>query len=225
VTGNLYRPKEHAEKIPGVLCTYGHWSGGRFNEESEAAAQKQIDAKAEKYLPSGRHFVQAYPAQLARMGCVAFQYDMEGYCDSVQVPMQVAHQHPQWRPSMDTPHDWGFFSTPADLRLESIMGLQTYNSIRARDFLCELPEVDPKRLAVTGASSGGTQTLMICAADPRVAVAVPVVMRMLVDVAVFVMTGSARLRRPGCASRRRRGRPLPRERPGRGTARAGHSAG
>jgi hypothetical protein len=90
--------------------------------------------------------------------------------------MQVAHQHPQWRPSMDTPHDWGFFSTPADLRLESIMGLQTYNSIRALDFLCELPEVDPKRLAVTGASSGGTQTLMICAADPRVAVAVPVVM-------------------------------------------------
>jgi hypothetical protein len=48
VTGNLYRPKEHAEKIPGVLCPYGHWSGGRFNEESEAAAQKQIDAKAEK---------------------------------------------------------------------------------------------------------------------------------------------------------------------------------
>jgi hypothetical protein len=174
VTGNLYRPKEHAERIPGVLCPYGHWSGGRFNEESEAAAQKQIDAKAEKYMASARHFVQAYPAQLARMGCVAFQYDMEGYCDSVQIPMQVAHQHPQWRPSMDTPHDWGFFSTQADLRLESIMGLQTYNSIRALDFLCELPEVDTKRLAVTGASGGGTQTLMVCAADPRVAVAVPV---------------------------------------------------
>jgi hypothetical protein len=176
VTGNLYRPKEHAEKIPGVLCPYGHWSGGRFNEESEAAAQKQIDAKAEKYMASARHFVQAYPMQLARMGCVAFQYDMEGYCDSGQIPMQVAHQHPQWRPSMDTPHDWGFFSTQADLRLESIMGLQTYNSIRALDFLCELPEVDTKRLAVTGASSGGTQTLMVCAADTRVAVAVPVVM-------------------------------------------------
>lgn len=176
VTGNLYRPKEHAEKIPGVLCPYGHWAGGRFNEESEAAAQKQIDADAEKYRASARHFVQAYPAQLARMGCVAFQYDMEGYCDSTQIPMQVAHQHPQWRPGMDTPHDWGFFSTQSDLRLESIMGLQTYNSIRALDFLCELPEVDPKRLAVTGASSGGTQTLMVCAADPRVAVAVPVVM-------------------------------------------------
>jgi hypothetical protein len=176
VTGNLYRPKEHAETIPGVLCPYGHWPGGRFNEETEAAAQTQIDAEAEKHIASARHFVQAYPAQLARMGCVAFQYDMEGYCDSVQIPMQVAHQHAQWRPGMDTPHDWGFFSAPADLRLESIMGLQTYNSIRALDFLCELPEVDPKRLAVTGASSGGTQTLMVCAADPRVSVAVPVVM-------------------------------------------------
>jgi len=50
------------------------------------------------------------------------------------------------------------------------------NHIRGVDLLRSRPEVDPKRLAVTGASSGGTQTLMICAADPRVAVAVPVVM-------------------------------------------------
>src|SRR5262249_9313439 len=109
-------------------------------------------------------------------GCIAFQYDMEGYDDSVQIPLAVAHSNATPRPQMNTLRDWGFFSVQADLHLQSIMGLQTYNSIRALDFLCQLPDVDPDRLAVTGASSGGTQTWMVCAIDPRPAVAVPAVM-------------------------------------------------
>ncbi len=116
------------------------------------------------------------PVQLAHMGCIAFQYDMEGYADSVQIPFEVAHSNKNPRPEMNSPHDWGFFSPQADLRLQSILGLQTYNSIPRIDFLCQLPDVDPDRLAVTGASSGGTQTLLVCAIDPRPAVAVPAVM-------------------------------------------------
>jgi hypothetical protein len=175
VTGNLYRPKEHAEKIPGVLCPYGHFAGGRFAETPADSFKGMLAQGAEKF-ESGRHLVQAYPAQLARMGCVAFQYDMVGYCDSAQIPIEVAHNFPQKRAQMDTPHDWGFFTTQADLHLQSIMGLQTYNSIRALDFLTSLPEVDSQRIGVTGASSGGTQTLMLCAVDPRPTVVVPAVM-------------------------------------------------
>ncbi|HTQ37404.1 MAG TPA: acetylxylan esterase [Pirellulales bacterium] len=183
VTGNLYRPKGHTGKLPGVLCPYGHFADGRFNvvpldspDPKVVTVKKLIQAGAEKFEGSGQHPVQAYPVQLARMGCIAFQYDMAGYDDSLQIPFDVAHFHSQQRPQMDTLQNWGFYSPQADLHLQSILGLQTYNSVRALDFLCQLPDVDPDRLAVTGASSGGTQTLMLCAIDPRPAVAVPAVM-------------------------------------------------
>ena len=55
------------------------------------------------------------------------------------------------------------------------MGLHTYHSIRALEFLINLPDVDPRRTAVTGGSGGGTQTFMLCGVDERPFVSVPVV--------------------------------------------------
>ena len=86
-------------------------------------------------------------AALARMGCAVFTYDMIGYGESVQ----CSHDHPK------------------------VLKLQIWNSIRALDFLYSLPGIDTTRIAVTGASGGGTQTFLLTAVDQRVKLAIPVV--------------------------------------------------
>jgi hypothetical protein len=106
----------------------------------------------------------------ARQGMIAFSYDMVGYNDTIQV-------------------DHKFGSDPGNLLWNiSLMGLQTWNSIRALDFLESLPDVaDARRgrsflargkklLACTGESGGGTQTFILGAIDDRLAVQAPIVM-------------------------------------------------
>jgi len=94
----------------------------------------------------------------ARQGMVAFAYDMVGYNDTAQVDHSFASE-----PEHQL---WGI----------NLMGLQTWNSIRALDFLASLPDVDAARLGCTGASGGGTQTFMLGAIDPRPAALAPMVM-------------------------------------------------
>lgn len=171
VTGNLYRPKGRSGKLPAVLCPHGHWPNGRFHDQGPESLRQQIAIGAERFDPSGRFNLQARCVQLARMGCVVFHYDMVGYADSVQMEHRAGV-----RESLNTPENWGFFSPQAELRLQSLMGLQTWNSVRALDFVLSLPDVDAKKVAVTGASGGGTQTFMLFAIDDRPAVSAPMVM-------------------------------------------------
>ena len=176
VTGNLYRPKQSTGPLPAVLCPHGHWRNGRFLWSGDDEIQRELDSGGEKFRSNARSVLQARCASLARLGCLVFHYDMLGYADSQQIGYEVAHGFKDRRPEMEDPNRWGLFSPAAELRLQSVMGLQTWNSMRALDFLESLPEVDRSRIAVTGASGGGTQTFILCALDDRPAVAFPAVM-------------------------------------------------
>ena len=175
VSGSLYRPKGKSGRLPAVLNPHGHWENGRFYDNVRGI-KGEIAQGAERFLDSGRSPLQARCVQLARMGCVAFFYDMIGYADSQQISQALAHGFAKQRPEMNTETNWGLFSPQAEAHLQSVMGLQTWSSIRALDFLLSLPDVDPARVAVTGASGGGTQTFILGALDSRPAVGFPAVM-------------------------------------------------
>jgi len=152
VVGNLYRPKNKTGKLPAVLYTHGHWKDGRLNEASDAEVKKSIEIGAEKTPESAKYFLQAPCAMLARMGCVVFTYNMVGVGDS----RPIIHR----KSTANSPAE-GYDTADAELHLESQMGLQTWNSIRSLDFVLSLPDVDADRVAITGASGGGTQTMIL----------------------------------------------------------------
>jgi hypothetical protein len=98
----------------------------------------------------------------ARQGMIAFSYDMVGYNDTHFAGAQGRHE---------------FAVNPTNqLWSVSLMGLQTWNSIRALDFLESLPDADGRRVACTGESGGGTQTFILGAIEDRLAAQAPVVM-------------------------------------------------
>jgi len=172
VTGILFRPTAKAKgKRPAVLCPHGH--GGRLQTHSESRILQEIEIGAEKFKESGRMPKVARAVTLARLGNVVLLFDMIGYADSTQLSYQLAHRFAKQRPEMEGKASWGLYSTQAEMRLQSIMGLQTWIGIRALDFLESLPDVDPKRMAVTGGSGGGTQTILLCAIDDRPIAAFP----------------------------------------------------
>jgi dienelactone hydrolase len=176
VTGNLYRPKGKTGKVPAVLFAHGHWKDARLSEGTEEAVRKEISIGAERFEEGGRSIFQSMCVQLARMGCVVWQWDMMSDSDAIQLSALTVHRFAKQRPEMAKTDNWELYSAQAEAHCQSIMGLQTLNAIRSLDFVLGLPDVDPARVAVTGASGGGTQTMILTAVDPRITLSFPAVM-------------------------------------------------
>lgn len=176
VTGNLYRPRGRTGTVPAVLFAHGHWKDARLAEETDDRLRAEISTGQERFVEGGKSRFQSMCVQLARMGCIVWQWDMLSDSDSVQFSAQTVHRFAKQRPEMNTPENWGLYSPQAEANLQSIMGLQTMNAVRSLDFVLGLPEVDATRIAITGASGGGTQTMLLSAVDPRVTLSFPAVM-------------------------------------------------
>ncbi len=142
------------ETMPGFFCTgnlyrplKGALKKGPLTKES--LKSPAVLCPHGHFQPLGRfreeHQIRC--AHLARMGATVFSCSMVGWQDSTQ----TTHKDPL------------------------VLALQTWNSIRVIDFLTSLKGVDPDRVAVTGASGGGSQTLFVTLVDERVKVSAPVV--------------------------------------------------
>lgn len=150
--GNLYRPKTGKGPFPAILKAHGHWETGRLHREEDVP---RADPPPAKPAP-GRADLVAIGVNLARQGFVVFSYDMVGYNDTTGVSHRFAGSLDAWL--------WN----------TNLLGLQLWNSIRALDYVERLPFVDKRRLGMTGASGGGSQTFLLAAIDDRIKVAVPV---------------------------------------------------
>ncbi len=136
------------ESLPGVFVSGTLYRPIKGKGPFPAIMVAQGHGETQHYGESS----QLLSATLARMGVVVFSYDMFAKGEE---SLQFAFD---------------------DHRTILAPTMQTLNSIRILDFLSSLPYVDPNRIGMTGASGGGTQTFLMAALDPRIAVSAPVVM-------------------------------------------------
>ncbi len=128
INGSLYKPLSYKGKIPVILNPDGHWEKQRYRPDCQYRC-----------------------AALAKMGAMAFSYDLFAWGES-QLQFELA-----------------------DHRRSLAMTIQVLGSIRILDYLLSLPDADTNRVAITGGSGAGSHTVLMTAIDDRIKASAPVV--------------------------------------------------
>ena len=143
VAANLYLPKGGTPPYPGVLFQMGHSLNGKAADTYQRCCQG-----------------------LVQLGYIVLGFDPMGQGERTSYPGPNGLTRTG---SADSEH-----SIPGKQMLlvgQTASAMQVHDGIRSLDVLAAHPLVDPKRLASTGQSGGGTLTMMLAAVDDRLAAA------------------------------------------------------
>jgi cephalosporin-C deacetylase-like acetyl esterase len=146
VTAHLYLPKSGARPYPGIIAPLGHTADGKFYRSYQTLFQN-----------------------LARKGFAVLAFDPPGQGERLQ------YLNPEGNQSLYGPtgeHDR--FGWPALLIGSSTSQFELWDGIRGIDYLVSRPEIDREKIGCCGHSGGGTQTMFLCALEPRIKAAVVV---------------------------------------------------
>jgi cephalosporin-C deacetylase-like acetyl esterase len=146
VTANLYLPKGGRAPYPAVLFPLGHEAGAKAHATWQ-------------YLL----------VTLAKRGYVCLAWDPVGQGERVQMFDPDLGESKVLRST--TEHT--MVGIQCLLAGDNLARYTIWDGIRALDYLLSRPEVDPKRVACTGNSGGGTHTAYLSALDDRIQVAAP----------------------------------------------------
>ena len=146
VTANLYLPKKGTGPYPAILFPLGHEAGAKAHE-------------AWQYVL----------VSFVKKGYVCLAWDTIGQGERIQLWDDDFRQSKVIRST--TEHTIGGLQTL--LVGDPLARYTIWDGIRALDYLLSRPEVDGKRVGVTGNSGGGTHTSYLASLDDRFAAAAP----------------------------------------------------
>ncbi len=146
VTASLYIPKGVPLPGPAVLFLCGHAPLGRMDEDYQRVCWTLVKA-----------------------GLIVLAMDPLGQGERSNFYDHNAGAFTIQRTSPD--HD--ACGVPALTTGRTLQQYFLLDEMRAVDYMLTRPEIDPKRIGVTGNSGGGTQTMAMMAVDDRIAAAAP----------------------------------------------------
>ena len=145
VTANLYLPKNKTGKLPAVLGACGHTRNGKAEP---------------KY--------QEFARNLARQGYVVLMFDPPAQGERFEYADKPGEPVVQWGV-----HSHIVAGNQMNLLGWNFALWEAWDGIRGLDYLLSRPEVDPKRVGLTGNSGGGTQTTWLNVLDDRFTMVAP----------------------------------------------------